>query len=128
MEYQDNVQNDPMFKPDLDEDRSVFKCSVDYTKYIQYAERYQDSNYVIAQSIKLILECNGITDPSRIPSLSGVHRMRTNVGEKALEEHEKKTKGLQFLKLGEKKNIRRIWLQPVIHATFRDNSSRTRYM
>ena len=98
MDHQDNIIDDPSFKPDLDEDRSVFSCTVDYSEVIQFGERYTNSSYVIAQYIKLILKANGITDPSRIPSLSGVQRMRQNVGKKTLENHEKKTKGLQCLK------------------------------
>ena len=98
LEYQDNIKADSNYKPDLDEDRSVFSCEVDYTEVLQFGERYTHSSYVIVQYIKLILKANGVVDPSRIPSLSGLQKMRKNVGKETLKNHEETTKHLQCLK------------------------------
>ena len=99
MEFEDNLDTDPMFKPDFDNDRSVFTCSADFTELIMFMMRYQDSNYVIAKSIELAGKAFGVTDPSKYPSLSAVYRMRAEVGQKCLDEHEAKMKGIQCLKV-----------------------------
>ena len=96
MDFQDDV-NDANFVPQTE--NLGTSHPIDFSQVIQFAMRFNLSNFVTSGMINLTGKAYGVDDPNLLTTPFLVRDLKKKVGRLAVEEHSKKIKGLVCIKV-----------------------------